>query len=265
MNYLLPILIFLALGLTAGILLNVASKALAVERDPKIDEISQTLPNANCGACGYAGCADYADAIVTKGEKTNLCKPGGAMISEKISTIMGVEAAFVPETAFIKCGGSCENTKSDYIFGGISSCVAAKRYYGGMMGCKYGCIGLGDCISVCEYNAISISDGVAVVDKALCHACGKCIKVCPNSLISLVPITKHYSVKCSSCDDGKHTKGVCRKGCIGCRICERKCMSGAVRIEKSCAIIDYSKCIGCGQCYEACPTGAIFCCERQKA
>lgn len=266
MEYLLPILIFLGLGLVSGILLAIASKAFAVESDPKIDEISNTLPSANCGACGYAGCADYADAIVTKGEKTNLCKPGGAKTSEKISEIMGVDAtAFVPETAFVHCNGNCENTKREFGFAGVSSCAAAKRYYGGAQSCKFGCIGLGDCINVCEKNAISISDGIAVIDKSLCHACRKCIKICPNNLISLIPITKHYSVKCLSQDNGKQTKAVCKKGCIGCKICERKCMSSAIKIENFHAVIDYSKCIGCGQCFEVCPTGAIFCCEKQKA
>ncbi len=264
MEYLFPILIFLALGLVAGVLLSVASKAFDVKKDEKLDEISRILPGANCGACGYAGCADYAKAVFSSGEKATLCKVGGAKTSDKIGKIMGVESAFVPEAAFVGCNGSCENAKIDFNFAGTLSCSAAKMYYGGIKGCKYGCIGLGDCASACEHNAISITSGVAVIDKSLCRACGKCINICPNNLISLVPITKHYSVKCSSCDDGKHTKSVCRKGCIGCGICERKCMSGAIGIKDFHAVIDYSKCIGCGQCYEACPVGAIFCCERQQ-
>lgn len=263
MNYFLPILIFLALGLIAGILLSIASKALAVETDEKTDEISRILPGANCGACGYAGCADYAKAVSLNGESPTLCKVGGSETSDKIGEILGTQTTFVPQAAFVCCNGTCENTKSDFDFGGISSCSAAKMYYDSTKGCKYGCIGLGDCVKACEYNAISISGGIAVIDKSLCRACGKCIALCPNNLISLVPITKHYSVKCSSCDDAKQTKSVCRKGCIGCGICERKCMSGAISLKNFHAEIDYSKCIGCGQCYEACPVNAIFCCEKQ--
>lgn len=266
MEYLYPILIFLGLGLGAGILLTVASKLFFVPTDERIEEINNELPHANCGACGYAGCGDYAEAIVNANAPTNLCKPGGAETSEKIGKIMGTQALdFVEQAAFVHCNGTCENTKLKFDFEGTPTCVAAKRFYGGFLSCSYGCLGLGDCVKSCDKNAIVIVDGVAVVDKALCEACGKCINACPNNLISLVPITKHYYVRCSSEDGGKATKTACKKGCIGCKICERKCVSGAIKVENNRAVINYEKCIGCGQCFEFCPIGAIFCCEKQSA
>lgn len=265
MEYLYPILIFLSLGLGAGILLTLASKLFYVKTDERIEDINNKLPHANCGACGYAGCGDYAEAIVNADAPTNLCKPGGAETAQKISEIMGSQTLdFVEQTAFVRCNGNCENTKLKFDFEGTPTCAAAKRFYGGFLSCTYGCLGLGDCAEVCNKNAISISNGVAVIDKTLCEACGKCIDVCPNKLISLQPIAKHYSVRCSSNDNGKATKLACKKGCIGCKICERKCMCGAIKVENFCAVIDYDKCIGCGQCFEVCPVGAIFCCEKQS-
>ena len=262
MIYIYPILIFAALGLFSGVLLTVASKALAVHVDERTAKISEALPQANCGACGYAGCSAYADAIVSHAEKTNLCKPGGADVSVIISSIMGTEAmTFVPEVSVVHCGGDCDSTSRRYEFDGINTCVAAKRFYGGGGTCRTGCIGLGDCARVCTETAISLDDGVAVIDRAKCLACGKCVTACPQGLIALQPITKHFTVACSSTAPGKETRQVCKKGCIGCKICEKKCLAGAITVTDNHASIDYTKCTGCGQCYNACPTGAIKSCS----
>ena len=259
--YIIPIVIFAVLGLAAGILLTAASKIFYVKTDERIEQITDILPQANCGACGFAGCADYANAIVKDGLPTNLCKPGGSEASAKISAVLGTQTLEVtPETAVVHCRGNCEAVKKRFIFDGIQTCAAAKRFHGGEGSCAYGCLGYGDCASVCDEKAIEIVNGVAEVT-GVCGACGKCVKVCPNGLISIKPVAKHIDVKCSSEDNGKITKLSCKNGCIGCKICEKKCLHDAIKVIDFHAVIDYNKCTGCASCFEACPTGAITNCE----
>ncbi len=262
-TYGIPILIFAALGLLAGILLTVAGKAFAVKTDPKIEQINILLPNANCGACGFAGCGDYAEAIVTQNAPTNLCKPGGSETAAEIAGVMGVAAVGIrPEIAVLHCRGNCKAAVSKSEYHGIASCAAAKKLHGGSKGCIYGCIGLGDCVQVCKYDAIHITNGIADIQPAHCRACGKCTAVCPNGLISLRPTTKHYDVRCASRDTGKLTKSVCTLGCIGCKLCEKKCLHHAIHVENGHAVIDYEQCQSCGICADVCPTGAICNCAE---
>lgn len=263
MTYLIPALIVGGCGVLAGVLLTVAAKVFHVEVDERIEKISSALPQANCGACGFAGCADYAAAIVEKGVPTNLCRPGGADAAGKIAEILGTAAAdVVPMTAVVHCNGDCEATQRSFVFTGVKSCKAVKRFYSGDGMCKYGCIGLGDCVTVCEHNAIKIVNGVAKVDPALCGACGQCAKVCPNNLITIKPLAKHIDVLCSSADNGKVTKLNCKNGCIGCRICEKKCPNEAIIVNDFHASINYDKCTNCGACMAACPMKVIHSCEK---
>lgn len=258
MTYIIPVLILGICGLGAGILLTIASKVFYIEVDERVGRIGEALPQANCGACGYAGCADYADAIVNNNAPANLCRPGGVESAEKIAEILGVTAAdVIPMTAVIHCNGDCNATKPQFDFGGVQSCKAVKRFYGGNGVCKYGCIGLGDCTSVCEHNAIQIENGLARVIPTLCGACGQCAAECPNQLISIKPKSKTVDVLCSSRDNGKATKLACSNGCIGCKLCEKKCPVGAINVVDSHAVIDYEKCTSCGQCKAACPVKAI--------
>lgn len=263
MTYIVPVLVLGICGILAGVLLTVAAKVFHVDVDERIEKISASLPQANCGACGYAGCADYAAAIVNSGAETNLCRPGGADAAEKIAEVLGRAAAeTVPMVAVVHCNGDCSATQTAFEFDGVQSCKAVKRFYGGNGACKFGCIGLGDCISVCEHDAIRIVNGVAKITPALCKACGQCEKVCPNSLISIKPLAKHIDVLCSSQDNGKVTKQSCQNGCIGCKICEKKCPVGAIKVENFHASINYDLCTGCGECMKACPVKAIHTCEN---
>lgn len=256
-TYILPIIIFLVLGLVAGVLLTVASKFLAVKTDERLEEIGEALPQINCGSCGYSGCNDYAAAVL-KGAPTNLCKPGGEEASSKISKIMGVESSDIAqEVAFVRCGGNCTVTTNKYKFEGAQTCVGANRFYNGSKTCTSGCLGFGDCVNVCPENAISIVDGIAVVNENLCVACGLCAKACPNNLIVIKPKSQRIDVCCSSTSIGKITKNVCKTGCIGCKICEKNCPQEAIKVENNFATIDYSKCTQCGICVEKCPVGAI--------
>ena len=263
MTYVIPALVLGICGILAGILLTAAAKIFHVEVDERIEKIGAALPQANCGACGYAGCADYASAIVNGGAETNLCRPGGADAAGKIAEILGGAAAeVIPMTAVVHWNGDCNATDTAVDFDGVRSCKAVKRFYGGTGVCKYGCIGLGDCVSVCEHEAIKVVNGVARVSPSLCAACGKCAKVCPNALISIKPLAKHIDVLCSSADNGKATKLSCKNGCIGCKICEKKCPNGAIKVESFHAVIDHELCTNCGECMASCPVKAIHSCEK---
>ena len=181
--YIFPILLFAGMGILAGVLLTAASKIFEVKSDPRVDEVGEALPQVNCGACGYSGCSDYAKAIVEKGEKLNLCKPGGAKSADKISEIMGVSAgAAEKQIAVVRCSADCESKKQSFEFEGELTCVNAKRFYGGMWGCKFSCLGQGDCAKVCPSDALVIKDGLARIDKSECIGCGMCAKVCPNDV-----------------------------------------------------------------------------------
>lgn len=261
MTYLIPALVLGICGVLAGVLLTVAAKIFRVEVDERIEKIGEALPQANCGACGYAGCADYASAIVNDNAETNLCRPGGAEAAGKIAEILGQSASEVVQmTAVVHCSGDCEATSAQFDFEGVQSCKAAKRFYSGPGLCKFGCMGLGDCAAVCEYGAIEVKNGVAKVNPALCAACGKCAKACPNALIEIKPLAKHIDVLCSSQDNGKVTKQNCKNGCIGCKICEKKCPTGAIKVENFHAAIDHELCTNCGECAKACPSKVIHSC-----
>ena len=256
--YIFPILLFAVMGILAGVLLTAASKIFEVKSDPRVDEVGEALTQVNCGACGYSGCSDYAKAIVEKGEKPNLCKPGGAKSADKISEIMGVSAeAAEKQIAVVRCSADCESKKQSFEFEGELTCVNAKRFYGGMWGCKFSCLGQGDCAKVCPSDAIVIKDGLARIDKSECIGCGMCAKVCPNDVIEIRKMAPTADVLCSSKDMGKAVKAVCGKGCIGCKLCEKQCEFDAIHVTDNIARVDHDKCTGCGKCAEKCPVKVI--------
>lgn len=257
-TYILPVIVFAVIGLTAGILLTVASKVFEVKTDERIEKISEILPQANCGACGFAGCGDYANAIITKGAPANLCRPGGAETAKSISEITGTDAGEVVESvAVLHCSGDCNATGIKYNFTGIRSCASVKRFYSGNSTCSFGCVGFGDCAEACEYNGITIVNEIAHINTDICVGCGQCASVCPNHLISVKPKAARTVVRCSSGDNGKVTKLNCKNGCIGCKMCEKACEAGAITVTDFHASIDYEKCTDCGTCAEKCPVKVI--------
>lgn len=258
-TYILPVIAFLVMGLLAGVLLTVASKFFEVKTDERIEKINDVLPQANCGSCGFAGCGDYADAIITKNAPCNLCRPGGKDTADKIADITGSEAGEVEALkAFVQCSGDCSKNAKIFDFTGVKSCSGIKRFYSGNGACAYGCLGFGDCANVCTENAITVTDKIASVNRIKCIGCGKCRDVCPNHIIDLIPEKTQYAVKCSSKDNGKQTKLNCQNGCIGCKLCEKNCQSEAITVTDFHASIDYNKCTGCASCIEKCPVNAII-------
>lgn len=247
------------LGLIFGILLGFASKAFEVKVDPKIPMIREVLPGANCGGCGYAGCDAYSEAVVNGEAKANLCSVGGATIVEKIGEILGVSVdAADKKVAFVKCNGECDNAKSNYEYVGVNDCLEASLMIGeGAKACSYGCLGLGSCVSVCEFGALSITNGIAKINEEKCTNCGACINICPKGLIESVPEKSKVRVECNSKDMGKVVRENCSVGCIGCRICEKNCPKDAIHVSNNLALVDYNKCVNCTLCAQKCPTKAV--------
>ncbi len=259
-DILLPALAMGAVGLVLGIILTAASKIFKVEVDERIEKITECLPGANCGGCGYAGCGGYAAAIVNGEAEIGACASGGQAAADKIAEIMGVEAGTVePMRAVVMCSGTSEAAVDRYDYYGVADCVTASKLQGGgHKACGYGCLGYGSCVEVCSEGGISIVNGIASIDGSACIGCGACKKVCPKNIIDLVPKRNKIYVKCKSCDKGAAMKQKCAVGCIGCRMCEKACPAGAITVTDSHAAIDYAKCTGCGLCAEKCPRKIII-------
>ena len=247
-----------SIGLLAGIILAVASHLFHVKEDEKKLKLRECLPGINCGACGYKGCDDYAEAMANGTAKPNLCIPGAADVSHGLAEILGVEAEQPKQlVAFVHCNGNCEATTKKAVYDGVQTCKAAAMVYGGPDACSYGCMGYGDCAAACPSNAICIKDGIAHVDASFCVGCGLCTTVCPKKIITLIPQETVAAVMCSSHDKGADAKKACQSACIGCKKCEKVCPTKAIQVNNNLATIDYDQCIKCRVCVEECPTHCL--------
>ncbi len=254
----LPVLLVGGLALLFGILLAIASKVFAVHRDARVDQVKSCLPGANCGGCGYAGCDALAEAVVKGEAPPSACVVSDSTVCEQICKIVGTEAK--PQMrmrAQVFCSGGEDVSKKKYIYEGAKDCAAAAKLGGGDLICPNGCVGFGTCVSVCAFNAIAVKNGVAEVDYTLCKGCGACVNVCPKHIIRLIPFDSNYWVGCISADLGSITQKYCKIGCIGCKICEKNCPTGAITVSDYVASIDQSKCTECGLCAEKCPRKII--------
>ena len=252
------IVVLVVLGLAGGVILVLASKFMAVYEDPRIAQITECLAGANCGGCGYAGCADYAKAIVENGAPTFKCAPGGDKTADAINTIMGNDTDDRPSLrATVICAGG-ENCGKRFDYQGIQTCAAAASIAGGPSACAYGCLGLGDCTRACKFDAIHIVNGVAVVDRQKCTGCTACTVACPKHIIFMKPLEAKPVVECSNKEKGPVVMKECTAGCIGCMLCQKNCPEGAITVTDFVASIDYDKCTGCGICTEKCPKKVIY-------
>ena len=247
-----PVLALGGLGALFALLLAVASKVFYVKQDERLPLISDALPGANCGGCGYPGCGGLASAIVEGKAPVNACPVGGNDAAKKIAKIMGVTATEeAKKVAHINCSGGT-NAKKKFEYEGLSDCIAASKVQGGPLECSYGCIGLGTCKNVCPYGAIKVENGVAQVMSDKCVACGKCVKACPKGLIGIVSYDQDVFVSCSNHNKGAQLRAMCNIGCIGCSLCVKQCEFDAIHVDDFCAHIDYDKCtkIGRASCRE---------------
>lgn len=247
-------------GLLLGLFLGAADKKFKVEVDEKELQIRDELPGNNCGGCGYAGCDALAKAIASGEAQVSACPVGGSEVAAKLGAIMGQEAGESKHmVAFVKCAGTCDKVNTDYEYTGAEDCAMLEFVpSGGPKSCNHGCLGFGTCVKVCQFDAINVRDGVAVIDKDSCKACGKCITHCPKKLIELVPYEAKYLVQCSSRDKGKVTMQSCKAGCIGCNKCQKECPQNAITITDNVAHIDYEKCTSCGICAQKCPKKIVI-------
>ncbi|MEJ2695643.1 MAG: Fe-S cluster domain-containing protein [Candidatus Sulfobium sp.] len=253
-----------------GFGLAVAAKKFSVQVDPKVEKVRDVLAGANCGACGFAGCQSYAEAVVAKPEVApNLCTPGKAATAEAVALITGKKAeAKEPEFARIMCQGSWSRAVKRFKYEGVQDCRAAILAGGGDKACRYGCLGYGTCSRVCPFGAITMTDDhLPFVDITKCTGCRKCEAACPTKVIEVLPASMEVLVTCHSKDKGGDTRKNCQVGCIACGICVKICPFDAPSVTNNLSRIDLEKCKVCGLCVPKCPTKAIseFIPHRSKA
>lgn len=264
MNTVLSIVVVLGLvGAFFGLILAMANKKLAVELNPLIHLVEDVLPKGQCGACGFAGCMAYAEAVVlNKAVSPDLCIPGKKAVAKRVAELTGKKSEEVePRIAFVKCSNPIDTAVKKYSYAGIQDCVAANLLHFGPKACSYGCIGLGTCVKQCVFDALHLNGlGLPVIDKSKCTGCGKCESACPKHVIQMVPNDSPVGVICNSHDKGAVARKVCTVACIGCGLCKKQCPYNAIEIKDNLAIVNAQICIEkCDQrvCVEKCPTQAI--------
>lgn len=281
-----PVIVIGSVGFFLGLGLSLAAKKFHVSKDPRISQIHEVLPDFNCGSCGYINCSEFAEAVAKGNAKSNGCIPGGPKAAHAIADILGVTAQTLePMMAVVHCKGGKKEASERSIYDGIVDCHAAAISGNGSKVCLDGCLGLGTCAKSCSFNAIKINEnGVAIIDPELCTGCGNCVDVCPRGLISLIPIVHRIFLACSNHDRGVRVKKYCSVGCTACTLCIKTTSSGAISMEHSLPVLDYTKnenfipaaykcpsdcfvdlvrvrpkanidtkCDGCGKCVPDCP------------
>lgn len=265
MNLIISSIIVLGIiGLAAAIILYFVAQKFKVEEDTRIDVVTELLPGANCGGCGYPGCRGFAEACVKAESLENmLCPVGGLPVMCKVSEVLGhAVCQATPKIAVVRCNGTCANRPRTSKFDGAHNCKIAAQLYTGETNCSYGCYGFGDCVAACQFNAIKINPetGIPEVDDEKCTACGACVKACPKKVIELRNKGvkgRRVFVSCVNKDKGAIARKACSAACIGCGKCQKVCPFNAIKVENNLAYIDFELCRSCRKCVNECPTGAI--------
>jgi Na+-translocating ferredoxin:NAD+ oxidoreductase RNF subunit RnfB len=265
---LIAVIVLGAIGLISAAVLFMLSKKFAVFEDPRIAEVEEALPGANCGGCGFPGCSGMANACVKAADAGSLdglnCPVGGADVMTKVAGILGMEVkAQAPRVAVVRCNGTCENRPRIVEYDGARSCRVANSVSMGETACAYGCLGCGDCVAVCQFDAIHMNpeSGLPEVNTEKCTACGACVKACPRTIIELREARGKKKmgvvVKCMNKDQGPLAIKACKVSCIACQKCVKACEFDAVQVRFNLSYIDSEKCKLCRKCEEACPRKAI--------
>ncbi|MDO4200984.1 MAG: RnfABCDGE type electron transport complex subunit B [Bacteroidales bacterium] len=256
------------LGFVLALLLFVVSKRFAVKEDPRIGQVLEALPGANCGGCGFPGCGGMAAACVKAADAGSLeglnCPVGGAECMQKVAGILGMEvAASAPKLAVVRCNGTCERRPHVRLYDGVTSCRVANSTCMGETQCSYGCLGCGDCVAACQFDALHMNaeTGLPEVDATKCTACGACQKACPRGIMEVRTVSGEnkdaFVVSCMNMDKGAEAMKICASSCIACKKCQNACGSDAVHVGNNVAYINPDACVLCGACFEACPRGTI--------
>ncbi len=257
------VLVFAVIGLIFGTALAATARKFHVPSNPVADEVKNVLPAANCGACGFAGCGAYADAVVEQREVSpNLCTPGGKDVAERIASLTGKAAGEMAECVVtLRCYGTEGTAYQQAEYVGINTCAAADLVFGGPKVCKNGCLGLGDCVHACPFDAIHIGAlGIAEVDYAKCTGCAQCVAVCPKNTLEIVPRDFRVFISCKIMNEkASVVRNACSVGCTICRRCVKACPAAAVEWTGSTIFIHHDKCMaygpGCNEaCVAVCPT-----------
>ncbi|MCX7655476.1 MAG: RnfABCDGE type electron transport complex subunit B [Treponemataceae bacterium] len=247
----------LLLAFTLGLALGFFKEFFKVEVDPLIQQVRDILPGANCGACGFPGCDGYAAAVAGRSTEVTRCAPGGKAVAEALARLMGVQASAEDVVAVLACQGSKEHAPLKGTYVGVKTCRAAKLSAGGTKLCSWGCLGYGDCVAVCQFDAIHMGDdGLPHVEYDTCTGCGMCIAECPQQILKKVPKDRKGSmVICSNRNSVKAMViKTCKVGCIKCEICVKNCPEQCITMVNGIPEVDYTKCTSCGVCVAKCPT-----------
>ena len=259
------IVVISAIGAISAIVLYYVSQKFQVFEDPRIDEVEALLPASNCGSCGYAGCRAFAEACVSSNQLTHLiCPVGGSKTMNEVARHLGLaEVVVTNRSAVVRCNGTCEYRPRTSKYQGAPTCFAVASLYGGETDCTYGCLGFGDCVPVCLFDAIQMNpvSNLPEIDDLKCNGCGACVEACPKMLIELrkqMPKNRKVYVACRNRDKGPVASKACSVACTGCKKCVQFCSFNAIDVSHNLAFIDSDKCTLCRKCVSICPSGSIL-------